>query len=183
MSIDTTPNTSVVMVEYGQIALRLQTMEATKHTYKDAMCMMVRTGLVEGMEPTTELSADQVAQLLYLSAGTSHTNRAAAVYAISEDKACAWCEDAHSDIISYLAFLIQDTWRPFGMVDYITFFRHSGAALSVQETNRDMKHRFDGCLPQNETGKDDSSLTGWELMRLAAACCGDIKQEHDAIHA
>jgi hypothetical protein len=126
------------------------------------------------MEPGTELSADQVAQLLYLSAGTSHSNRAAAVYAISEGKACAWCEEAHSDIISYLAFLIQDTWRPFGMVDHITFFRNSGAAISVQETNRHEMRRFDGCLPQNETSKDDSSLTGWELMRIAAVFCGDI---------
>ena len=161
-------------MEYGQLSLRLAAIPATKHTYIDAMCMMVRTGLVEGMEPTTVLSADQVAQLIYLSAGTSHTNRAAAVYAISEDKACAWCEEAHCDIISYLAFLIQDTWRPFGMVDHITFFRNSGAAVSVQETNRHQMRRFDGCLPQNETGKDDSTLTGWELMRIAAAFCGDI---------
>ena len=170
------------MVDYKQIEIRLSTIECTKDTYVDAMRMMVRTRVVEGMEPTTKMSADQVALLIYLSAGTNERSRSKAIYAFTEDKACAWCEEAHSDIISYLVYLIQDTWRPFGMVDYITFFRNSGAAVSNQDTNpHKYDYDFESCLYPDDTNEEESKLSGWDLMRLAAAYCGDVVGEEDEI--
>ena len=120
------------------------------------------------------LRPDQTAQLVYLSAATNLDNCDAAIYMISEGRSPAWSEEAYTDIISYLAFMIQDTWRPVGMVDHITFFRNSGAAITVNETDRTLMYRFDSCLPNNTPGKDDSNLSGWDLARIAAAYCGDV---------
>lgn len=149
-------------------------MEATKYTYVDALDAMHRFGMVDAVSRNTDLTAAQVAQLIYLSAATNDTTRLAAVYAMTDGKDVAWSDTAHRDIISFLMFLFQDTYRAFGMVDHITFFRNSGAAIVVNETDRTQMHRFDGCLPITATGKDDSTLTGLDLMMIAAYVTGDI---------
>lgn len=138
------------------------------------MDRMHRFGLVDSIDEGSELSADQLATLVYLSAGTNHTNRDLACYTLSQGEATAWSDTAHADIVSFMAFMIQDTWRPFGMVDHITFFRNSGAAIVVNETDRALMHRFDGLLPIKAAGQDSSTLTGLDLMMTAASYCGDI---------
>lgn len=161
-------------MKYGQILPRLRTQSATRDEFHHAMERMHRFGLVDSTDPDSELSADQLATLIYLSAGTNETTRDAACYNLSQGEATAWSDTAHADIVSFLAFMIQDTWRPFGMVDHITFFRNSGAAIVVNETDRALMHRFDGLLPINATGQDSSNLTGLDLMLTAASFCGDL---------
>lgn len=161
-------------MEYGQLLLRLSGIEATKNYHLIMALKLLRAGLFSSLDEGQVLTADQTAQLVYLSAATNLDNCDAAIYMISEDRSPAWSEEAYTDIISYLAFMIQDTWRPVGMVDHITFFRNSGAAITVNETDRTLMYRFDSCLPNNTPGKDDSNLSGWDLARIAAAYCGDV---------
>lgn len=161
-------------MELRQITPRLCNMQATKDDYIQAMVTMHRFGLVNAVDQTVDLDAKQVAQLLYLSAATNETTRAAAAYTMSEGDNVAWSDSAQQDIVKYITFLLEDTYRAFGMVDHITFFRNSGAAVVVNETSRAVMHRFDGCLPIKATGQDSSTLTGLDIMMVAAYSTGDL---------
>lgn len=161
-------------MELRQIIPRLCNMQATQYDYIDALEAMHRFGLVAAVDHNVDLTTKQVAQLLYLTVATNETTRAAAAYNMSEGDHVAWSDSAHQDIVKYLTFLLQDTYRAFGMVDHITFYRNSGAAIVVNETDRAVMHRFDSLLPINATGKDDSTLTGLDIMVVAAYCTGDL---------
>ena len=161
-------------MDLHQLSVRLRGCMTTAGHFADVVRRMHNVRLLPSLEPDTQLTAEQCAAITYLSAATTDDNRDAAIYLISEDEPPAWCQETGESIVEWLAFLIQDTWRPFGMVDHITFFRNSGAAVSVNETDRAFMRRFDGCLPIKTTGQDSSDLTGLDITLLAAAYCGDV---------
>ena len=161
-------------MDLHQLSVRLRGCRTTADHFDDVVRRMRNAGLLPRAQDDTNLTAEQCAAVTYLSAGTTEENRDAAIYLISEDEPPAWCQETGESIVQWLAFLIKDTWRPFGMVDHITFFRNSGAAVSVNETDRAFMRRFDGCLPTKSISQDSSDLTGLDITLLAAGFCGDV---------
>lgn len=161
-------------MDFHQLSVRLRGCTTTCEHFADVVRRMHNVNLLTSLEDDAKLTAQQCAQIIYLCAATDHDNRDAAIYLISEDEPTAWCQEKSESIVEWLAFLIQDTWRPFGMVDHITFYRNSGAAINVNETDRALMNRFDGCLPIKKTGQDSSTLTGLDITLIAAAFCGDV---------
>ena len=156
-----------------KLCTRLSACESTKNHYGDVMHRMHNACMLSSLEFDTKLTAEQCAIITYLSAATTKGNRDAAIALISKNEPPAWCEETEESIIKYMTFLMQDTWRPFMMVDHMTFWRSTGAAINVNESDTGFMRRFIGCLPLQFDGKDMNDLTGLDITLLAAEHCGD----------
>ena len=150
-----------------------KSVRSMQDNYNQVLSEMITHNVVTE-DDLIDMTLDHVAQWIYFSAGCNAQTRQEAMSLTANGKACAWSDKG--DIIGYIAYLIADEWRPFGLVDRIRFNRGTGEALSTQDTCHYQDDIvFDGCL-ETTSNDDYCYLTGWELMKIASRCTKALRQ-------